>query len=121
VKPCTVIHVRRGDIVMHGKQSRKYHAISEYLNASAKTNIQIHPNILILTDDHNAIGEAKTLYPEYHWMSIERPRWKADEGGFERQLPSNDPIFEMLGSELSITGSHKFRLWQIDWKENARG
>jgi hypothetical protein len=92
-QPCTVIHVRRSDVIDHNAESRKYHAISEYINASAK--IQIQPNILLLTDDQNAVGEAKTVFPEYHWMVLDRPRWKALEGGFERQLPSSDPIFEM--------------------------
>jgi hypothetical protein len=28
-------------------------------------------------------------------MYVDRPRFRADEGGWEHQLPSSDPIFEM--------------------------
>ena len=102
--PCTVMHVRRGDVLLHGKSSRRYHAISEYLNSTAATTtttaasplFQIHRNILLLTDDANAIVEAQQLHPEYRWMFIDRPRWKADEGGWEHQVPSSDPIFEII-------------------------
>ena len=101
--PCTVVHVRRGDVLHHGNHSRRYHPISEYLelptqrNASkvrSSASFQIHPHILLLTDDANAIVEA-LQYKQYHWMYIDRPRFQADEGGWERQVPSNDPIFEM--------------------------
>jgi hypothetical protein len=92
-QPCTAMHVRLSDVIGHSQSSRKYHAISEYINASDTTQIQ--PNILLLTDDHNAIGEAKVLFPEYNWIVLDRPRWRANEGGWERQLPSSDPIFEM--------------------------
>jgi hypothetical protein len=94
--PCTVMHVRRGDVLHHGQHSRRYHAISEYLNATASTpSFQIHPNILLLTDDANAIVEATQQYKNYRWMFVQRPRFQADEGGWEHQLPSSDPIFEM--------------------------
>lgn len=92
--PCTVLHVRRSDVVRHSEQSRKYHHISEYLNTSSK--IRIFKNILLLTDDQNAISEAGSLFPEYNWIFIDRPRWKGAAGGWERQLPSSDPSFEML-------------------------
>jgi hypothetical protein len=98
VQPCTVMHVRRSDVVRHAFLSRKYHAISEYLNASSTgggMGPTIYPNIFLLTDDHNAIGEATTLYPNKNWMFLNRPRWRADEGGWEHQIPSSDPAFEM--------------------------
>jgi hypothetical protein len=93
-----VMHVRRSDVVRHAFLSRKYHAISEYLNASSTgggMGPTIYPNIFLLTDDHNAIGEATTLYPNKNWMFLNRPRWRADEGGWEHQIPSSDPAFEM--------------------------
>lgn len=93
-QPCTVFHVRRGDVVKHGIHSRKYHSIAEYLNRTGE--IQIEPNILLLTDDANAISEAKHTSPTHNWMSIDRPRYKGSEGGWERHLPSNDPAFEMI-------------------------
>ncbi len=92
--PCTVMHVRRGDVVHHGNSSRRYHAIAEYLTLPAnKSSYHRHPHILLLTDDANGISEAQQYH--YHWMHIDRPRFRADEGGWEHQLPSSDPIFEM--------------------------
>ena len=58
---CTVIHVRRGDIVLHEETSRRYRAIAEYVETK---EVEIHDNILLLTDDANAIGEAKKLFSE---------------------------------------------------------
>lgn len=95
--PCTAIHVRRSDIVLHQQTSRRYHGIEEYMNATSwDPTFQIQQNILLFTDDQNAIGEARTMFPHYNWMHLNRPRWKADEGGFERQLPSSQPVFEMV-------------------------
>jgi hypothetical protein len=91
VAPCTALHVRRGDIVTHGTHSRRYYAIADYLNTSER----IEPNVFLLTDDHNAIGEALHEFPDRNWMYINRPRYHGSEGGFERHLPSNDPILEM--------------------------
>jgi hypothetical protein len=103
--PCTAMHVRRGDVILHDNYARKYHAISEYLdidndnnnnsNSNSNKSFHIHDNILLLTDDANAISEAQTLFPDKNWMYIERPRWRADQGGWEHQLPSSKPIFEM--------------------------
>lgn len=91
VAPCTALHVRRGDVVTHGTHSRRYFSIAEYLNTTNK----VEHNIFLLTDDHNAIGEALHEFPERNWMFIDRPRYRGSEGGFERHLPSNDPILEM--------------------------
>jgi hypothetical protein len=90
--PCTVIHVRRADVVLHRKRSRRYHEIDEYIQALDKST----KNLFLLTDDHNAIGEAKTKFPDYNWMYIDRPRHRGAEGGFENQLPSNNPKFEVV-------------------------
>ena len=100
--PCTAIHVRRGDVILDPNPSRKYYPIAAYLNASESIpgagdpRFQLKDQIFLLTDDANAIGEAKTFFPGFHWMYIDRPRFKADEGGWEHQVPSNDPIFEMV-------------------------
>ena len=102
-KPCTVFHVRRSDVVLHEDDSRRYHAISEYMNAvdlfrDDKDNrtFPIHKNIFLLTDDANAIDEAKEQYPNHHWMYVDRKRFRADEGGWENQIPSNDPALEIV-------------------------
>lgn len=92
--PCTVMHVRRSDIVLHGKWSRKYRPMDDYVNAMK--NITNNTNILLLTDDANAIGEAQTKYPEYNWMYIPRKRHKGSAGGFENQVPSNNPKQEVI-------------------------
>jgi hypothetical protein len=89
--PCTVMHVRRNDVVLHNDQARKFHPISEYINAT--TNVR--PNILLLTDDHNALGEAKVYFPQFNWQAIDRPRFSG-VGGWEHQIPSDDSIFEVV-------------------------
>ena len=90
--PCTVVHVRRGDVVLHqSHHRRRYYPISQYVNATTPEE----KNIFLLTDDANAITEAKAEYPHLNWMYIDRPRYKADEGGWEKQLPSNNPEFEV--------------------------
>lgn len=92
--PCTVMHVRRNDVVLHDQQARKFHPISEYVTA-ANNSTTIRPNILLLTDDHNALGEATAQYPQYNWMFIDRPRFQG-VGGWEHQIPSDDPTFEVV-------------------------
>lgn len=90
--PCTVVHVRRADIVLHKNRIRRYHEIDDYvkrLNNDTK-------NIFLLTDDANAISEALYKFPEYNWMYIDRPRHKGAEGGFENQIPSKNPKFEVI-------------------------
>ena len=58
--PCSVMHVRRSDVTLHGDGlARRYFAVSEYLNASKpRINPVRSKNVFLLTDDHNAIGEA---------------------------------------------------------------
>jgi len=87
--PCTVLHVRRGDVVLHADQSRKYFAIAEYLQ-HVETN-----EIILLTDDANAVDEALN-YTNYTWHYIDRPRFKGAEGGFENQIPSQDAVGEVV-------------------------
>jgi hypothetical protein len=89
--PCSAIHVRRGDVVLDGDGSRKYHAIDEYMNGT----LVLDPNILLLTDDANAIAEAKFKYPGYNWMYENRTRYKAEEGGWGSHFPSGDPSLEV--------------------------
>ena len=92
--PCTVMHVRRNDVVLHSQNmARKFHPIQEYVS-KAKTK-KLNPNILLLTDDHNAIGEAKSQFPEYHWMYIDRARFHG-VGAWEHQIPSDDPALEVV-------------------------
>jgi hypothetical protein len=92
--PCTAIHVRRNDVVRHGKFSRRYHRVSEYMSAAQKRNI-LATNILLLTDDANAVIEATRTYPQYDWFYMERPRHEGNQGGWEHHVPSNDPALEV--------------------------
>ena len=90
--PCTAMHVRRSDIVLHEEFARKYRKIKEYVKALEKGT----KNILLLTDDQNAIEEAQSLFPEYNWIFVDRPRHRGAEGGWENQIPSNDPKLEVI-------------------------
>mmetsp|Transcript_19912 Transcript_19912/g.29530 ORF Transcript_19912/g.29530 Transcript_19912/m.29530 type:complete len:480 (-) Transcript_19912:67-1506(-) len=102
--PCTVIHARRGDTIL-AKGQRSYHSIAEYLN-SADGRRGVERNILLLTDDANAIQEAKTEFPspQYNWMYVDRPRYEGNAGGWENHLPSNDAAQEVIAmlTELQL-------------------
>jgi len=93
--PCTVIHVRRSDIKGHGR--RKYHDIKEYIDAMTKLgNEKLHNNIVLLTDDQNAIEEAHRECPNKNWMYFNRTRFRGTEGGWENHFPSGDPKTEVV-------------------------
>jgi hypothetical protein len=94
-QPCAVMHVRRADIVLHGEYSRKYYAIQDYLKKLQEHNVS-HSNILLLTDDGNAVDEALDLHPSRNWMYLNRTRYRGAEGGWENQVPSQDPLEEMV-------------------------
>jgi hypothetical protein len=86
------MHVRRTDVVLHQEYSRKYREVKEYVNALENGT----KNILLLTDDQNAIEEAQTLFPSYNWMFVDRQRHQGAEGGWENQIPSDDPKLEVI-------------------------
>ncbi len=128
--PCVALHVRRADVVLHSKKSRKYFPISSYINllndyeqshdsksnsnnndgkeSKVKENVQVKNgnatrctnattrNILLFTDDQNAIEEAKEFYPTYNWMYLNKTRHRGSSGGFENQLPSGSPKEEVI-------------------------
>ena len=89
------MHVRRSDIQGHGR--RKYHDIKEYIDIMTKKlgNERLH-NVLLLTDDKNAIEEAHGEYPNKNWMYFDRPRFRGTEGGWENHFPSGDPKTEVV-------------------------
>lgn len=122
---CVAMHVRRADVVLHRKHSRRYHAISEYIDALHRVASQQYPKdnplinhqyhfhhrhynnqnmnitntttFLLLTDDANAIGEALVEHGKsYTWIYLDRPRHRGAEGGFENQIPSGDPRMEVV-------------------------
>jgi hypothetical protein len=99
IPTCVVIHVRRTDVVLHGVASRKYLAISEYLDAlwnQSHYKPSDDPALFLLTDDANAVGEALALHGQHRWMYVDRPRFRGAEGGWENQLPSGNPKFEIV-------------------------
>lgn len=98
--PCAVLHVRRGDIVLEGNNSRRYYPISDYLEMLNTTK----KNILLFTDDANAIEEALHFHPHKNWMYIAKKRYRGKEGGWKEHFPSGDPTFEVIAllAELSL-------------------
>lgn len=95
--PCAALHVRRADVVLHGKFSRKYFPISKYIDLlQKKVPDKKYTNILLFTDDQNAVDEAETLHPEYNWMYLNRTRHRGSSGGFENQIPSGSPKDEVV-------------------------
>jgi hypothetical protein len=51
--------------------------------------------VFLLTDDENAVKEA-AKFPEFNWVSVDRPRYKGKEGGWENHIPSGDPKLEVI-------------------------
>eukprot|EP00566_Odontella_aurita_P015361 CAMPEP_0113550260 /NCGR_PEP_ID=MMETSP0015_2-20120614/13887_1 /TAXON_ID=2838 /ORGANISM="Odontella" /LENGTH=352 /DNA_ID=CAMNT_0000451055 /DNA_START=454 /DNA_END=1512 /DNA_ORIENTATION=+ /assembly_acc=CAM_ASM_000160 len=100
--PCAALHVRRGDIVLHGNNSRKYYPVSDYLALLPNTTT----NIMLFTDDANAIEEARGVHPEYNWMYVTKKRYRGKEGGWQEHFPSGDPTFEVIAlmAELKLAG-----------------
>ena len=96
VGQCTVIHVRRADVVLHGATSRKYYPISDYINKLPKGRRKKGSNIVLLTDDANAVDEALEFFPELSWHYLDRQRHRGSEGGWENQIPSNNPASEVI-------------------------
>jgi len=91
---CTVIHVRRSDVVLGGLADRSYHPVQEYLNLLSGRERE---RIIIITDDQDAIDEALEFHSRYTtWHYIKRQRHSGATGGYENQLPSNDPKTEVV-------------------------
>ncbi len=59
-------------------------------------NIDPKDPVLILTDDVTTIYEAKTFYPDYNWIYMDRPRVNTTYGGFEGLIPSGDEVQEFV-------------------------
>jgi hypothetical protein len=104
--PCVALHVRRADVILHGKWSRRYHAIREYIEAIPSQSwihqawsFVAHPpplTLLLLTDDANAVTEALTEFPQHHWIYLNRSRFHGPEGGWENPIPSGNPTNDMV-------------------------
>lgn len=106
--PCAALHVRRADVVLHGKFSRKYFPISKYIELlQKKVPDKNYTNILLFTDDQNAVDEAETLHPEYNWMYLNRTRHRGSSGGFENQIPSGSPKDEVVSILVTFNLAQK--------------
>ena len=82
--PCTVMHVRRGDVTLDDNGRRRYYPIEDYV----KADTDIHDTVFLVTDDSNAIQEAKLKFPNISWQYIDRPRYRGAEAGFAKHTPS---------------------------------
>jgi len=91
--PCSVMHVRRADVIFHSENSRKYYPISDYMEKLPKNR---RDTILLLTDDANAIKEAKEFFPDTKWVYFNRTRHQGASGGWENQIPSKSPKQEVI-------------------------
>jgi len=94
--PCAAVHVRRADVVLHNKYSRKYFPISSYLDLLRDETGRNWTNILLFTDDQNAIEEAEEFHPEYNWKYLNKTRHRGSSGGWENQIPSGSPKDEVI-------------------------
>ena len=92
-RPCTTMHVRRGDAGFPRQPYRRYAAVQEYLDAAS---VAEGSNVFLLTDDNSTIEEIHKHHPDYNWIYLDRPRNKGVEGGWEGHIPSGKPEFEVL-------------------------
>lgn len=96
---CTVMHVRRGDVILQKKRFtrfRGYHPISDYLNQLPKERRQPGSNIFLLTDDANAIDEAREFHSHINWHWINRTRSRGTEAEFMRHVTEPTPKDEVI-------------------------
>ena len=92
---CSVIHVRRSDVVLGG--ARKYFPVADYIKMIPEDKLNdANHYIIILTDDSNAIEEAHKFFPNLKWTYLDRPRFKGSSGGWENQTPSRNPALETI-------------------------
>lgn len=123
---CSVIHVRRSDVILHDEFARKYFPVTDYVHLiPAYRRKDPKQTVFLLTDDQNAIDEAHEFHPELRWKYINRTRFRGSEGGWEHQTPSNNPAKEVITllstfdlvkeCSLLVHGSSKFSemLWHI--------
>eukprot|EP00978_Attheya_sp_CCMP212_P049412 scaffold661471_cov63-Attheya_sp.AAC.2 len=76
-------------------------------------------NILLLTDDQNAISEAVSQHPDYNWIYFNRPRYRGTEGGWENQIPSDDPKHEVLRILHTLQLVRQCKLLIYSWNNFA--
>ncbi|KAL7515325.1 hypothetical protein ACHAXN_013478 [Cyclotella atomus] len=93
---CSVIHVRRGDIILD-PSTRKYYPIKSYSEKIPKREVEKSKPCHISTNhDANAIDEALEFYPNFRWKYFQRKRARGTSKGWEDHLPSGDPVTEVI-------------------------
>lgn len=104
------MHVRRGDVLLHGDRSRAYIPVYLYVKA-ARIHLDTFgiSTILLLTDSAAAIEEAMacaTEHPEVcsgiNFRFLEKERWKGAEGGWENPFPTGVMSEELLAIQLEF-------------------
>ncbi len=94
---CSVIHVRRADVVLHDEYSLRYFPVADYVKMIPEEKLSnVNHYVLLLTDDANAIDEAHHFFPKLKWKYLDRPRFRGSSGGWENQTPSRNPANETI-------------------------
>jgi hypothetical protein len=89
------MHVRHGDTMLMGVNSdeQAYRSLDVYVGQLGEVNSE--EDVLLVTDDANVINDT-SRFPAVHWLWIDRPRYRGDEGGYQSHFPSGDPAFETI-------------------------
>lgn len=98
--PCAAMHVRRTDVAMKADWARQHFSIGKYLHKLKEKGIYTK-NLLLFTDDQNALEEALTHHPSYNWMYLNISRHRGSSGGYENHIAASDPADEVTAM-LSI-------------------
>lgn len=101
---CAVMHVRRGDVVMHRSGGRAYLSIEAYVRAGRGMMDALGVRtVLLFTDSQGAIDEALRCEKDFpdvckgvKWRFIDKKRWVGAEGGWENPFPSGNATEELL-------------------------
>lgn len=106
----TALHVRRGDVLLHQGQARFYIPLHTYLLA-ARPFLQALgvTTVLLLTDSQAVVDEALACAAEHPelcaglaWRFVDKPRWRAAEGGWENPFPSGSAVEEFMHVQLEL-------------------
>jgi hypothetical protein len=98
--PCSFVHVRRANFVLHGSQARTYFPISDYVNLlPSRTD-----TVLLLTDDANAIAEALEFHPDISCVYFDSKH--GTYIGFGRTRPQTGGRYNPISSQTGTTMLH---------------
>ena len=91
--PCVAMHVRRSDLA-NAFRPRKIFPISEYIEKVPDLKSKQILNVILVTDDADAIDEALKFHPEYNWIFLNRTRYRGSSAAWGVHMPTNDPVLE---------------------------